>query len=97
MSHKTLSESKQRDKDRYLQLLNLSFSEHNFFYSFTSHITLTQQAGSDHQHSGRLDRSFHAGIRRGANRLCGERHEVHIAGCSSRVDPVIAKDAGSSR
>lgn len=54
-SHKTLSESKQRDEDRYLQLLNLGFSEHNFFYSFTSDITLTQQAvtkiqQNKHQH-----------------------------------------------
>ncbi len=38
-----LSESKQRDEDRYLQLLHLSFSEHQFFFSVVSDVTLTQQ------------------------------------------------------
>eukprot|EP01039_Chlorochromonas_danica_P001549 gene1548-1687_t len=38
-----LSDTKQKDEDRYLELLNLAFSEHTFFFSFTSDITLTQQ------------------------------------------------------
>lgn len=38
-----LSESKQKDEDRYLQLLHLSFSDTQFFFSHTSDITLTQQ------------------------------------------------------
>jgi len=40
---KVLSESKQRDENRYLQLLHMAFSEHQFFFSFTSDVTLTQQ------------------------------------------------------
>lgn len=42
-SGRILSETKQRDEDRYLQLLHMSFSEHNFFFSPTYDITLTQQ------------------------------------------------------
>lgn len=38
-----LSESKQADEDRYLKLLNLGFSEHSFFFSYNSDITVTQQ------------------------------------------------------
>lgn len=38
-----LSETKQRDEDRYLQLLHLAFSEHSFFFSTNSDVTLTQQ------------------------------------------------------
>ena len=40
---RVLSESRQMDEDRYLQLLHMAFSEHQFFFSFTSDITLTQQ------------------------------------------------------
>jgi hypothetical protein len=42
-SGRMLSESKQRDEDTYLQLLHKAFSEHQFFFSTTSDITLTQQ------------------------------------------------------
>ena len=38
-----LSETKQRDEDRYLLLLHKGFSEHQFFFSSTNDITLTQQ------------------------------------------------------
>eukprot|EP01040_Poterioochromonas_malhamensis_P018772 gene18772-21997_t len=38
-----LSDVKQADEDRYLKLLNLGFDEHNFYFSYTSEITLTQQ------------------------------------------------------
>ena len=38
-----LSEVKQRDEDRYLLLLHRGFSEHQFFFSTTNDITLTQQ------------------------------------------------------
>ena len=40
---KLLSETKQRDEDRYLQLLHKAFSEHQFFFSAANDITLTQQ------------------------------------------------------
>lgn len=40
---RVLSESKQRDENRYLQLLHMAFSEHQFFFSITHHVTLTQQ------------------------------------------------------
>lgn len=40
---RVLSEARQRDEDRYLQLLHLAFSEHNFFFSYDYDITLTQQ------------------------------------------------------
>jgi hypothetical protein len=40
---RTLSEAKQRDEDRYLQLLNFALSSHSFYYSYTSDITHTQQ------------------------------------------------------
>lgn len=40
---RVLSESKQRDENHYLQLLHTGFSEHHFFFSFTNHVTLTQQ------------------------------------------------------
>ena len=40
---KLLSETKQRDEDRYLQLLHKAFTEHQFFFSATNDITLTQQ------------------------------------------------------
>ena len=40
---KLLSETKQRDEDRYLQLLHKAFSEHQFFFSTSNDITLTQQ------------------------------------------------------
>jgi len=40
---KVLSESKQRDENRYLQLLHSAFSEHHFFFSWQHHITQTQQ------------------------------------------------------
>lgn len=39
-----LSDTKQSDEDRYLQLLHLSFADHNFFFSFTTDVTLTQQS-----------------------------------------------------
>ena len=42
-SGRLLSESRQRDEDRYLQLLHLAFSEHVFFFSPTFDVTLTQQ------------------------------------------------------
>ena len=38
-----LSDSRQRDEDRYLQLLHLGFSEHVFFFSPTFDVTLSQQ------------------------------------------------------
>lgn len=38
-----LSDVKQKDEDRYLQLLHQGFSEHHFYFSFTHDITLTQQ------------------------------------------------------
>lgn len=38
-----LSETKQRDEEHYLQLLQMGFSDHSFFFSNTSDITLTQQ------------------------------------------------------
>lgn len=38
-----LSEQKQKDENRYLNLLHLSFSKHQFYYSNTFDITLTQQ------------------------------------------------------
>jgi hypothetical protein len=38
-----LSDSKQKDEDRFLQLLHLGFSNHNFFFSNSYDITLTQQ------------------------------------------------------
>jgi hypothetical protein len=38
-----LSDHKQRDEDRYLQLLHTAFSEHQFFFSFSCDVTLTQQ------------------------------------------------------
>ncbi len=40
---RALSDNKQRDEDRYLQLLNLALSEHHFYFSLTSDITLSQQ------------------------------------------------------
>lgn len=40
---RTLSENKQKDEDRYLQLLNFSLTEHNFYFSHTYDITHTQQ------------------------------------------------------
>lgn len=40
---RVLSETKQHDEDRYLELLNLAFSEHTFYFSTMSDITLTQQ------------------------------------------------------
>jgi len=40
---RVLSESKQRDENRYLQLLHMGFSEHQFFFSFYHHVTLSQQ------------------------------------------------------
>lgn len=47
-----LSESKQRDEDRYLLLLHKGFSEHQFFFSTTNDITLTQQRVSKLAASG---------------------------------------------
>ncbi len=38
-----LSESKQKEEERYLQLLHMSFCDHQFFFSATSDITLSQQ------------------------------------------------------
>jgi phosphatidylinositol 4-phosphatase len=38
-----LSESKQKDEDQYLQLLHLSFTKHQFFFSYHSDLTSTQQ------------------------------------------------------
>lgn len=38
-----LSDSKQKDEDRYLQLLHMGFSEHSFFFSPTFDVTLSQQ------------------------------------------------------
>jgi phosphatidylinositol 4-phosphatase len=38
-----LSESKQRDEDNYLQLLQSSFAKHQFFFSWNSDLTSTQQ------------------------------------------------------
>jgi hypothetical protein len=43
-STRMLSESKQNDEDRYLQLLHMGFTEHQFFFSFTYDVTLTQQS-----------------------------------------------------
>ena len=40
---RVLSESKQRDENRYLELLHMAFSEHHFFFSLQHHVTLTQQ------------------------------------------------------
>jgi phosphatidylinositol 4-phosphatase len=40
---KPLSESKQRDEERYLMLLHKAFSEHQFFFSPAHDITHTQQ------------------------------------------------------
>jgi hypothetical protein len=40
---RTLSESKQQDEDRYLQLLHLAFSVHNFYFAVEADITLSQQ------------------------------------------------------
>jgi hypothetical protein len=40
---RVLSENKQKEEDRYLQLLHMSFSEHQFFFSVTNDITLSQQ------------------------------------------------------
>ena len=48
-STRMLSESKQRDEDRYLQLLHMGFTEHNFFFSFTYDLTLTQQTIAKNQ------------------------------------------------
>ena len=38
-----LSDRKQKDEDRYLQLLHLAFLEHDFYFSMSNDITLTQQ------------------------------------------------------
>lgn len=38
-----LSESKQKDEDKYLELLQTSFTQHQFFYSLTTDLTSTQQ------------------------------------------------------
>lgn len=38
-----LSETRQRDEDRYLLLLHKGFTEHQYFFSTTNDITLTQQ------------------------------------------------------
>lgn len=38
-----LSEQKQKDENRYLNLLHMSFSEHQFFFASTFDMTLTQQ------------------------------------------------------
>lgn len=40
---RVLSDSKQRDEDRYLQLLHMSLAEHTFYFSTNADITLTQQ------------------------------------------------------
>lgn len=40
---RVLSESKQKDENRYLQLLHMGFSEHQFYFSLNHHATLTQQ------------------------------------------------------
>mmetsp|Transcript_8036 Transcript_8036/g.13364 ORF Transcript_8036/g.13364 Transcript_8036/m.13364 type:complete len:640 (-) Transcript_8036:1088-3007(-) len=48
-STRTLSDSKQQDEDRYLQLLHLAFAEHQFFFSFTYDVTLTQQTLAKNQ------------------------------------------------
>lgn len=42
-SGRSLSETRQRDENRYLQLLHLAFSEHTFYYSASYDVTLTQQ------------------------------------------------------
>ena len=44
-----LSESKQNDEDRYLQLLHMAFTEHQFFFSFSYDVTLTQQTIAKNQ------------------------------------------------
>jgi phosphatidylinositol 4-phosphatase len=44
-----LSESKQQDEDKYLQLLHESFHLHTFFYSLTSDITATLQRKTKYQ------------------------------------------------
>jgi phosphatidylinositol 4-phosphatase len=44
-----LSESKQKDEDKYLQLLHESFHFHTFFYSLTSDLTSTQQRKTKYQ------------------------------------------------
>lgn len=38
-----LSETKQNDEDRYLQLLHIAFAQHTFYYSPSYDITFTQQ------------------------------------------------------
>ena len=38
-----LSETKQRDENRFIELLHLAFAEHSFFFSTTFDLTLTQQ------------------------------------------------------
>eukprot|EP01040_Poterioochromonas_malhamensis_P001375 gene1375-1456_t len=40
---RVLSEVKQRDEDRYLQLLNFAMNDHTFYFSYTHDITNTQQ------------------------------------------------------
>jgi hypothetical protein len=40
---RTLSGTKQSDERKYIELLHRGFAEHNFFFSFVSDITLTQQ------------------------------------------------------
>lgn len=42
-SGRPLSETRQRDENRYLQLLHLALSEHTFYYSASYDVTLTQQ------------------------------------------------------
>ncbi len=42
-NNRILSESKQRDEDEYLHLLQMAFSKHNFFFSTSFDVTLTQQ------------------------------------------------------
>jgi hypothetical protein len=42
-SGRTLPESKQRDEDRYLQLLHLAFTSHVFYFAHDADITLSQQ------------------------------------------------------
>jgi hypothetical protein len=43
---RSLSESKQLDEDKYLQLFHMAFSEHNFFFSDKYDVTLSQQSYS---------------------------------------------------
>jgi phosphatidylinositol 4-phosphatase len=40
---RSLSEEKQRDEDKYLELIYLGFKEHSFFFSYNYDLTLTQQ------------------------------------------------------